>query len=77
VSGETASEKFDHVIREYIDFVNEQVSTYMDALAGFAGQAGYSHFALTPTGFLCLPNARLQPRRLSAFHWPPSAASRC
>lgn len=32
-----ASEKYDDVIREYIDFVNEQVGTYMDALAGFAG----------------------------------------
>lgn len=30
-------ERFDDVIREYIDFVNEQVGTYMDALAGFAG----------------------------------------
>jgi hypothetical protein len=32
-----ASEKYDDVIREYIDFVNQQVGTYMDALAGFAG----------------------------------------
>jgi hypothetical protein len=31
------NERFDDVIREYIDFVNEQVGTYMDALAGFAG----------------------------------------
>jgi hypothetical protein len=31
------SERFDDIIREYIDFVNEQVETYMDALAGFAG----------------------------------------
>ena len=31
------SERFDDIIREYIDFVNEQVGTYMDALAGFAG----------------------------------------
>lgn len=31
------SERFDDVVREYIDFVNEQVGTYMDALAGFAG----------------------------------------
>lgn len=30
-------EPFDEVIREYISFVNEQVGTYMDALAGFAG----------------------------------------
>ncbi|MGA6826243.1 hypothetical protein ACO9S2_01395 [Nitrospira sp. NS4] len=34
---DAASEKFDDVIREYIDFVHEQVGTYMDALAGFAG----------------------------------------
>ncbi len=27
----------DDIIREYIDFVNKQVSVYMDALAGFAG----------------------------------------
>lgn len=27
-------EKFDDVIREYIDFVNSQVGMYMDALAG-------------------------------------------
>ena len=31
------NERFEDVIREYIDFVNEQVGTYMDALAGFAG----------------------------------------
>ncbi len=30
-------EEFDDIIREYIDFVNEQVGMYMDALAGFAG----------------------------------------
>ena len=28
---------FDEIIREYIDFVNQQVGVYMDALAGFAG----------------------------------------
>jgi len=27
----------DHIIREYIDFVNRQVGVYMDAIAGFAG----------------------------------------
>jgi hypothetical protein len=31
------SEALDDVIREYIDFVNQQVGVYMDALAGFAG----------------------------------------
>jgi len=31
------NEAFDLVIREYIDFVNQQVGVYMDALAGFAG----------------------------------------
>jgi hypothetical protein len=30
-------ERLDDVVREYIAFVNEQVGTYMDALAGFAG----------------------------------------
>jgi hypothetical protein len=30
-------ERFDDVIREYIDFVNQQVGVYVDALAGFAG----------------------------------------
>lgn len=31
-------ERFDDVVREYIDFVNKQVgAAYMDALAGFAG----------------------------------------
>lgn len=30
-------ERFDDVVREYIDFVNNQVGAYMDALAGFAG----------------------------------------
>ena len=30
-------ERFDDVVREYIDFVNKQVGVYMDALAGFAG----------------------------------------
>lgn len=31
------SEKFDDVVREFIDFTNAQVGAYMDALAGFAG----------------------------------------
>lgn len=31
------SEKPDDIIREYIDFVNKQVSVYMDAMSGFAG----------------------------------------
>ncbi len=31
------SERYEDIIREYIDFINEQVCTYMDALAGFAG----------------------------------------
>lgn len=30
-------EAFDDVVREYIDFVNQQVGVYMDALAGFSG----------------------------------------
>lgn len=30
-------ESFDSIIKEYIDFVNQQVGVYMDALAGFAG----------------------------------------
>ena len=30
-------ESFDSVLREFIDFVNQQVGVYMDALAGFAG----------------------------------------
>nr|VFK46138.1 MAG: hypothetical protein BECKTC1821D_GA0114238_102820 [Candidatus Kentron sp. TC] len=33
----TASKRYDDVVREYIDFINEQVGTYMDAMAGFAG----------------------------------------
>jgi len=36
-SSKPVSEHYDDVIREYIDFVNEQIGTYMDALAGFAG----------------------------------------
>ena len=32
-------EEFDEVIHDYIDFVNEQVGMYMDALAGFAGNS--------------------------------------
>jgi hypothetical protein len=31
------TETFDDIVREYIDFVNQQVGAYMDALAGFAG----------------------------------------
>lgn len=31
------NERFDDVVREYIDFVNRQVGAYMDAMAGFAG----------------------------------------
>lgn len=31
------TERFDDVVRQYIDFVNQQVGAYMDALAGFAG----------------------------------------
>lgn len=34
---EPPKEQVDDVVREYIDFVNEQVGAYMDALAGFAG----------------------------------------
>lgn len=30
-------DEFDDVIREYIDFVNQQTGMYMDAMAGFAG----------------------------------------
>ena len=30
------SERFDDIVREYIDFVNLQVGVYMDAMAGFA-----------------------------------------
>ncbi len=30
-------ERFDDVVREYIDLVNRQVGVYMDALGGFAG----------------------------------------
>jgi hypothetical protein len=30
------AERFDDVIREYIEFVNRQVGVYMDAMAGFA-----------------------------------------
>jgi hypothetical protein len=29
------AERFDTIIREYIDFVNRQISVYMDAMAGF------------------------------------------
>lgn len=31
------NDTFDEAVREYIDFVNEQVGVYMSALAGFAG----------------------------------------
>ena len=34
---EDLAEHFDEIVREYIDFVNEQVGAYMSALAGFAG----------------------------------------
>jgi len=37
VMSESSKERFDEVVREYIDFVNEQVGSYMSALAGFAG----------------------------------------
>lgn len=30
------TERFDDIIRDYIDFVNRQVGVYMDAMAGFA-----------------------------------------
>ncbi|HEV2170295.1 MAG TPA: hypothetical protein VGR40_05070, partial [Candidatus Binatus sp.] len=29
------TERFDDLIREFIDFVNQQVGVYMDAMAGF------------------------------------------
>jgi len=31
------NERFDDVVREFIDFINAQVGVYMDALAGFEG----------------------------------------
>lgn len=34
---EGLNEQFDEIVREYIDFVNDQVGAYMSALAGFAG----------------------------------------
>jgi hypothetical protein len=37
VMADEDQERFDSVVRDYIDFVNEQVGAYMDALAGFAG----------------------------------------
>src|SRR5579863_49806 len=29
------TERFDNIVREYIDFINQQVGVYMDAMAGF------------------------------------------
>ena len=29
------NEDFDHVLREFIDFLNDQVGVYMDAMSGF------------------------------------------
>lgn len=37
------SERYDDVIGEYIDFVNKQVGTYMDALPGFVGHYAKVH----------------------------------
>ena len=38
VTSSTAGENSaDYIIREYIDFVNQQVGVYMDAMSGFAG----------------------------------------
>jgi len=37
VGGSSVSETVEEVLREYIDFINEQVGVYMDALAGFEG----------------------------------------
>jgi len=31
------SERFDEVVRDYLDFLNQQVGMYVDALSGFAG----------------------------------------
>ena len=33
----TPTERFDDVVREFIDFINAQVGVFMDALAGFEG----------------------------------------
>jgi len=35
--GASDEKSADYVVREYIDFVNQQVGVYMDAIAGFAG----------------------------------------
>src|SRR3972149_3729881 len=35
--GTTNDKSADDIVREYIDFVNQQVGVYMDAIAGFAG----------------------------------------
>lgn len=35
--GATDDQSADYIVREYIDFVNQQVGVYMDAIAGFAG----------------------------------------
>jgi len=34
---ENPQERFDDVVRHFIDFINQQVGAYMDAMAGFAG----------------------------------------
>ena len=53
------TEAFDDVVREYIEFVNQQVGAYMDALAGFAG-----HYARVEA--LRFEHLQLQPVPLDA-----------
>jgi hypothetical protein len=52
------SERFDDVVREYIDLVNRQVGVYMDALGGFAG-----HYARVERQVhrVLVPNKRWDP----------------
>jgi len=68
-------ELFDEVVREYIYFVNEQVGTYMSALAGFAGHHArvsrevppvfYDHLTLTYPVFRIWWDATSPPTRPS------------
>lgn len=64
---EFSKEQFNEVVREYIDFVNEQVGAYMSALMG------YKHIVTINSGNhvgrLCFRRMRAEHTRAKQLRW--------